>query len=120
MSVIDNHMTSEGRTGDESRLVSDEQATFVAPTMETVADCLVRGRAHARRSTNMSQTVCVDLLLDCYNAAVRSTVREITAEAITEIAHVNLVRSSQFADLLDLIHMALAVDAAFDHLDLTA
>lgn len=107
MSVIDNHTLNN-------------TPEFVPPVIETVTDCLQRGRERARSSKTMSQTECVDLLLDCRNAAVRSTVREVTTDALVEIAHVSLVRSSDFTELLDLVHLALAVDAAFDHLDLAA
>ena len=119
MSIIDDHTFNQD-ADQNPELDSAAHEAFVAPQIETVTDCLRRGRKQAGSSQTMSQPMCVDVLLDCRNAAVRPTVRQIAAEALAEIAHVNLVRTSRFLELLDVIHLALAVDAAFDHLDLAA
>ncbi len=96
-----------------------DQTAFTPPVIETVASHLAAGRSKAATETNLSQAHCVDVLLDCMNAAVRVTVKEVVADVLTRIAHVNLVTAEEFRDMLDLVQMALAVDAAFDHLDLT-
>ena len=125
MSIIDDHTFNQDAGENQERAGSEPVRStayeaFVAPQIETVTDCLRRGRKQAGTSQTMSQPACVDILLDCHNAAVRPTVRHVAAEALAEVAHVNLVRTSRFLELLDVVYLALAVDAAFDHLDLAA
>jgi hypothetical protein len=93
-------------------------------TSTTTPADVVRAVAAARSATGtqeyLAQTRCVDWLLDCFNAAVRPTVRSTVEDALRDIVHVNLVRGVDFQASLDLIELAADVDTAFDHLDLDA
>ncbi len=91
---------------------------FTPPHMTTVAGCVAEARAHIVDHAYLSQGRCVDWLLDCLNAAVRSSVRTVVTEKLDTIRGVTLVAGPAFADMLDEIHLALQVDAAFDHLEL--
>lgn len=95
--------------------------TFEAPQIPTVASCVAEARARIERGhageAHLSQGPCVDWLLDCLNASVRTSVRAVIAERLSEIAHVNLVTRHWFVETLDHIQLGLQVDAAFDHLE---
>ena len=90
---------------------------FTPPTIPTVAACVADARSSLPVEGYVSQKHCVDWLLDCYNAAVRPSVRAIVAEKLAEISHVRLVAAEAFAQALDHVQLALQVDAAFDHLE---
>lgn len=95
--------------------------TFATPQVPTVASCVAEARARIEigdpGETHLSQGPCVDWLLDCLNASVRTSVRAVISERLSEIAHVNLVTRRWFLETLDHIQLGLQVDAAFDHLD---
>ncbi len=93
---------------------------FTPPDAPTVAGCVVDARTASAGSDYLSQAHCVDWLLDCYNAAVRSSVRHVVTEMLSDISGVTLVPAPAFADMLDQVQLALQVDAAFDHLELGA
>lgn len=90
---------------------------FTPPAISTVASCLADARSSTAADAYLSQTHCVDWLLDCYNAAVRPTVRAVLVEKLSEFSHVNLLTASAFLEALDHVQLALQVDAAFDHLE---
>lgn len=62
----------------------------------------------------LEKTVCTDVLLDCLNVAVRPPVRNAILRRLPEFSHGNLTRAEDFSAVLDEIHLALQVDAAFD------
>jgi hypothetical protein len=91
---------------------------FTPPATSTVAGCVADARSSAGDDAYLSQTHCVDWLLDCYNAAVRPSVRAVLVEKLTEFSHVNLLTATEFTGALDHVQLALQVDAAFDHLEI--
>ncbi len=93
---------------------------FTPPDAPTVASCVADARSASAGSDYLSQAHCVDWLLDCFNAAVRPSVRHVVAEMLGDISAVTLVPAPVFDDMLDLVQLALQVDAAFDHLELGA
>ncbi len=93
-------------------------STFNPPISPTVATCVAQARTEVAEERFVAQAECVDVLLDCLNAAVRPVVRDFITEALSAIASVRLVRAEEFVASLDQIQMALQVDAAFDHLEL--
>ena len=98
--------------------MSRSQEVFTPPSAPTVARCVVDARSSIPSGQFLSQTHCVDWLLDCYNAAVRPSVRAVITEKLAEISHVGLVAVAAFTQMLDHIQLALQVDAAFDHLEI--
>ncbi len=95
-----------------------DQPQFNPPATESVATCVARARLDVAGERFVSQSSCVDALLDCLNAAVRPTVEVFIIEALQAVAHLRLVKVAEFVAALDEIQMALQVDAAFDHLEL--
>ena len=93
---------------------------FTPPDAPTVAGCVTEARNESAGSEYLSQARCVDWLLDCFNAAVRPSVRHVVAEMLGDITGVTLVPGRVFSDMLDHVQLALQVDAAFDHLELGA
>lgn len=91
---------------------------FTPPSAPTVAACVADARSTTPTEGYLSQKHCVDWLLDCYNAAVRPSVRAIVTEKLAEISHVGLVAADAFAQMLDHVQLALQVDAVFDHLEI--
>ncbi len=92
-------------------------AMFTPPATSTVAGCVADARSSSAGDAYLSQTHCVDWLLDCYNAAVRPSVRAVLLEKLSEFSHVNLLTAADFFGALDQVQLALQVDAAFDHLE---
>ncbi len=97
---------------------SPTMTMFTPPATSAVAGCLADARSSAASDAYISQAHCIDWLLDCYNAAVRRPVRAVLVEKLQEFGHVNLVTAAEFFCALDLVQLALQVDAAFDHLEI--
>lgn len=97
--------------------MSAESSSKVSPT---VAGCVAEARTKTGSGAYLAQVDCIDWLLDCWNAAVRPAVRAVVEELLSEFRHVNLVTADDFARALDHVQLALQVDAAFDHLELSA
>ena len=57
---------------------------------------------------------CVDWLLDCHNAAERPVVKDLVTTLLPRFSNGNLRTTDEFAQALDQIELALAVDSAFD------
>lgn len=57
---------------------------------------------------------CVDWLLDCHNAAERPVVKDVVVTLLPQFSNGNLRTTDEFAQALDQIEIALAVDGAFD------
>ena len=66
----------------------------------------------------VSQSRCVDNLLDLWNATTSHSAREVLAETLTEIRHLSAVETSYVQEQSALVHLAAAVDEVFDHLEL--
>ncbi len=93
--------------------------TTVSPLTETtLTSCVSEAREGTGNETFLSQSRCVDALLDCLNATVRPSVRDVAAEALASISLLRLVKAEDFRRALDQIEMALAVDSIFDRFDL--
>lgn len=88
-------------------------------TSTPVGRNLVAARSAIAGEQILGQARCVDWLLDCLNAARRPGVRSAICEAIESIAHARALTASDFRLALDGIQLALEVDTAFDHLDLS-
>ncbi len=67
----------------------------------------------------LGQARCVDWLLDCLNAARRPGVRDAICGALAAIADARALTATDFRKSLDDIQLAVEVDTAFDHLDLS-
>ena len=80
--------------------------------------CVDQARSACDHDTFVSQSRCVDWLLDCFNSAHRTAVREVVAEALADVSQLRLVRADQFRSVLHEIELALAVDSIFDRFDL--
>ncbi|MDH3681448.1 MAG: hypothetical protein OEV40_16035 [Acidimicrobiia bacterium] len=85
-----------------------------------VSAWVASARADVANEQVLDQSRCVDWLLDCLNAARRPTVRAIICEALAGLSQARTVAGAEFRLALDHVDLALQVDAAFDHLDLTA
>lgn len=101
-----------------------EQQQTPAPSQDptTVAGLVASARARLldldEREKYLSKAVCVDVLLDCLNVAVRPPVQKAILGRLPEFSHGNLTTADDFSAVLDEIHLALQVDAAFDDYDL--
>lgn len=85
-----------------------------------VAGYLATARTAIAGEQILGQSRCIDWLLDCLNAARRPGVRAAICEAIDSIADVRALTAKDFRHTLDHIQLALEVDTAFDHLDLSS
>lgn len=85
-----------------------------------VSDYLDKARLAAEGHQILGQARCIDWLLDCLNAARRPGVRTAICEAIASICEVRALTAVDFRRSLDNIQLALEVDTAFDHLDLSS
>lgn len=72
------------------------------------------GATYPEKAEYLEKTICTDVLLDCLNVAVREPVRKAILRGLPEFSHGNLTRAADFSAVLDEIHLALQVDAAFD------
>ena len=88
--------------------------------MPTLPSRITAARDGAGDEAYLSQTRCVDWLLDCRAVVDRPALRELIDEALVEISRVRLVTGEHFRSMLDHLELALAVDSAFDHLELKA
>ncbi len=93
-------------------------STFTAPSAPTVAGCIREAREVAGQQAYLSQSACVDVLLDCLQASVRRSVRAIIEHQLQILISRGLVTAAEFNDMLDHVQLALQVDAAFDHLEI--
>jgi hypothetical protein len=88
------------------------------PTSTNVTEQVAEARSAVAEHQYLDQSRCVDLLLDCLNAAIRPTVRSIIEGSLSGMAHVRLVAGDEFRASLDEIQLAAQVDAIFDDLEL--
>ena len=85
-----------------------------------VSEYLDQARLAADGHQILGQGRCIDWLLDCLNAARRPGVRTAICEAIASISSVRALTAVDFRRSLDDIQLALEVDTAFDHFDLSS
>lgn len=86
----------------------------------TVTACVTLARDESQADRFLSQSRCVDWLLDCLNVTTRTAVREIVTESLATISNVKLVKTTAFHDCLDRIQVAFLVDQAFDSVEVAA
>lgn len=89
-----------------------------APIPAGISAQVAEARTAIGGAKYLAQSRCIDWLLDCLNAAVRPTVRSIIEDSLTDMVHVNLVKSDDFRASLDEIQLASQVDAIFDRFQL--
>ena len=68
----------------------------------------------------VSQSRCVDNLLDLWNATESHSARQVLAETLAEVRYLSAVECPFVHERTALVHLAAAVDAVFDHLELRA
>jgi hypothetical protein len=66
----------------------------------------------------VSQSRCVNDLLDLWNTTTSRSARRIVAESLNEISNLSAVEAQFMRECSDLICLAAGVDEAFDHLEL--
>lgn len=81
---------------------------------------LATARAGAGDEPYLTQSRCVDWLLDCRGVCALPSLRSVIDNALGEIGHIGVVSGRYFRSVLDEIELALAVEAAFDPLELKA
>lgn len=69
-------------------------------------------------SAVVTQSRCVDNLLDLWNATTSHSARQVLAETLTEVRYLSAVETSFVQERSALVHLAAAVDEVFDHLEL--
>lgn len=84
----------------------------------SIVGAVALARSSAGNDQYLTQSRCVDWLLDCLNAAVRPAVRRLIMQQLSAMLHLNLVLGSEFQACLDQILLAAQVDAAYDQLEL--
>ena len=80
--------------------------TSPSPTTKAFQDSVDHAVQTSQTDDYLSQTRCVDLLLDCFNVAETPAVKAVIEDALTVLSHVKLVKSSDFQDSLAQIQLA--------------
>ena len=88
-----------------------------APVLIVALDAV---RAELAGETYVSQSRCVDWLLDVYNLAERGSVRSMIEVALTDVTHRGLVTVAEVKAVLDTVELAWMVDSVFDHYEFPA
>ncbi|MCB0995198.1 MAG: hypothetical protein KDB21_08920 [Acidimicrobiales bacterium] len=79
-------------------------------TVEVVDAVIEEGLAQLSGQVIVSRSRAVDLLLDVYTATSSPVVRDVVAELLDDIRHVNAVEAEVLRDRLLLVQVAAAVE----------
>lgn len=79
-------------------------------TVEVVDAVIEEGFAQLSGQVIVSRSRAVDLLLDVYTATSSPVVRDVVAELLDDIRHVNAVEAEVLRDRLLLVQVAAAVE----------